>query len=411
MADDSLLGQLAAEFTQRVRKGRRPDIDEYAGRYPELANRIRELFPTLLFLEGMAKTGDSPATGTSPLSPGSLFGNYRIEREVGRGGTGIVYEAIYVLLEKRVALKILPVRAPGDAPHLERFLREARTAAGLHHTNIVPLFDVGQVGDTPYFAMQYVEGRGLDLILGILQAPADSRRDAAPLPERAREPDPLSRGEGCVVRKFGDPWTRFCAGLPAEPRDYFCWVAEIGIQAAQGLAHAHERRVIHRNIKPSNLLLDKEEILWIVDFGLAPEIDSPAMTQSGAPSATFRYMSPEQAETARCPVDQRSDIYSLGATLYELLTCHPVFEGRTPQEVLSQILTREPMVPSKLNREIPAELATVVMKAMAKRPQDRYQSARDLAGDLQCWLKVESSKTRPIGPVGRMIRWCRRNLA
>ncbi len=158
MTDYSTLGRLAEEFTQRVRKGKFPDIEEYARRFPELAGRIREIFPTLMLLEGMAATGGSDAAEAppSPLSAGSLFGNYRIEREIGRGGMGIVYEAIHVLLEKRVALKVLPVRTAADAWHLERFFREAKTAAGLHHTNIVPVFDVGQVTATPYFAMQYI---------------------------------------------------------------------------------------------------------------------------------------------------------------------------------------------------------------------------------------------------------------
>jgi len=150
MTDDSLLGQLAEEFTRKVREGKLPDMEEYAVRFPELGARIRELFPTLMLLEGMAATGDSAAAEGLPsgLAAGSVFGQYRIEREIGRGGMGIVYEAVHLLLEKRVALKVLPVRAPADASHLERFFREARTAAGLHHTNIVPVFDVGQVACT-----------------------------------------------------------------------------------------------------------------------------------------------------------------------------------------------------------------------------------------------------------------------
>ena len=385
MNDDSLLGQLAEEFTGRVREGKPPDIEEYVNRYPQLADRIRELFPTLILLEGIAATGGSAAAQTlsSPLSADSAFGNYHIKREIGRGGMGIVYEAVHVLLEKRVALKVLPVRTLAGADQLERFFREARMAAGMHHTNIVPVFDVGQVVGTPYYAMQYIEGSGLDRILRIVQ----SATDRSPMDQSAR----------------------IQAGLPGRLEDYFQWVSGIGIQAAEGLAYAHERKIIHRDIKPSNLLLDKQGVLWIADFGLARKIEDPAMTQSGVMLGTPRYMSPEQAESARRPVDQRSDIYSLGATLYELLTCRPVFEGKTPQEVLSQIVTREPVAPRRLNREIPADLAIIVMKAMAKRPEDRYQSARELADDLDHWQKMEPIKARPIGPVGRTIRWCRRN--
>jgi eukaryotic-like serine/threonine-protein kinase len=422
MTDESLLDQLVEEFTQRVRESKLPDIEEYASRYPELAGRIRDLFPTLMLLEGMAAAGGSAAAEAMPssLSPGSVFGNYRIKREIGRGGMGIVYEAVHVLLEKRVALKVLPVRTPADAGQLERFFREARTAAGLHHTNIVPVFDVGQVAGTPYFAMQYIEGRGLDQILRIMQSAAEpspvspvsseSTLEVTSVEQASSEQEIPAREKGeRTVHDSADLSARIRAGLPARLKDYFHWIAGIGIQAAEGLAHARERNVIHRDIKPSNLLLDQQGVLWIADFGLARRIEDPAMTQSGAMLGTPRYMSPEQAEAARRPVDQRSDIYSLGATLYELLTLRPVFEGRTPQDVLFQILVRQPVAPRRLNPEVPADLATIVMKAMAKRPEDRYQSARELADDLQHWQKMEPIMARPIGPLGRTIRWCRRN--
>jgi serine/threonine protein kinase len=422
MTDDSLLDQLAEEFTQRVREGKPPDVEEFANRYPQLAGRIRELFPTLMLLEGLA--AGSPATAElrpSPLSAGSVFGNYRIEREIGRGGMGIVYEAVHVLLEKRVALKVLPVRTLAGPEHLERFFREARTAAGLHHTNIVPVFDVGQVDGTPYFAMQYIEGRSLDRILRTMQSAErevfyndftsdriSGRTSDMPASLSLESSSPKSKETRSAQTSSGR-LGRIRAGLPVRPDDYFRWVAGIGIQAAEGLAYAHERKIIHRDIKPSNLLLDNEGVLWIADFGLARKIEDPAITQSGTLIGTPRYMSPEQAEAAKRPVDQRSDIYSLGTTLYELLTCRPVFEGNTPQEVLTQIINREPVAPRQLNVEIPADLATVVMKAMTKRPEDRYQSARELAEDLQRWQKMEPIKARPIGPLGRTIRWCRRN--
>jgi eukaryotic-like serine/threonine-protein kinase len=174
MTDDSLLGQLADEFTRGAREGKLPDVEEYARRYPELADRIHQLFPTLMLLEGMAAIGDSEETEAmqSPLSAGEVFGSYRIEREIGRGGMGIVYEALHVLLEKKVALKVLPVRTLFSAEHLERFFREARTAACLHHTNIVPVFDVGQVSGTPYFAMR-LPG---NIFRPFLKATADKRQ-------------------------------------------------------------------------------------------------------------------------------------------------------------------------------------------------------------------------------------------
>jgi serine/threonine protein kinase/WD40 repeat protein len=375
MADTSvLLGQLAEEFTAGVRAGRLPDVEDYARRHPELAERIRALFPTLLFLEGVAggPSADPGRTaahrfGRAQLEAGQAFGPYRIERELGRGGMGVVYEAVHQALGKRVALKVLPLLADQGASQLERFLREAQTAAGLHHTNIVPVFDIGQADGLPYYAMQLIPGRGLDQVLA-------DRRDLG-------------------------------------AADWFRQVAGFGVQAAEGLAYAHQRGVIHRDIKPSNLLLDEQGVVWITDFGLARRADDAALTQSGALVGTPRYMSPEQAQAARRPVDHRTDVYSLGATLYELVTRRAPFSGDTPVDVLLQVIEREPVAPRRLDRSIPRDLETVVLKAMAKRPQDRYQTAAALADDLQRWLKTEPIQARRIGPVGRTVRWCRRNPA
>jgi serine/threonine protein kinase/TRAP-type C4-dicarboxylate transport system substrate-binding protein len=412
MDNDSLLARLADEFTAKVRTGKSPDVELYARRYPRLAARIRELFPTLIMLEGIAERRPGAAGALWPpgLSSGSIFGPYRIEREIGRGGMGIVYEAIHIFRQKQVALKVLMLQAPADAGQLERFFREARNAAALNHPHLIPVLDVGQVESTAYFAMQYIDGRGLDHILRVMQSAASPSPDRVfDLTEQALATLSQTQRTSLSADHISETAGRIRARVPARFDEYLQWVSNIGIQAAEGLAHAHERRLIHRDIKPSNLLLDKRGVLWIADFGLARRVEDPALTISGILLGTPRYMSPEQADAARRPIDHRSDIYSLGATLYELLTCRPVFEGKNPQEVLLKILEKQPVAPRCLNPDIPAELEAVVLKAMARRPEDRYQSANELRDDLRRWADRKPVKARPVGRMQSVVHWYRRN--
>jgi WD40 repeat protein len=395
MADDSLLlDQLAREYAAEVRAGRQPDVEDYARRHPELAEQIRALFPTLPGLDGVgaappgaptvaAPTLGAPADGPA-LAPGQVFNHFRIEGELGRGGMGVVYEAVHLALDKRVALKVLSGLGGRSADHLERFLREARTAAALHHTNIVPVFDSGQAGGLPYYAMEHIRGCGLEKVIAALQ------RADAPCPAAAA---PL-----------------VAAGRANAP-EYFRQVAALGAQAADALAYAHARGVIHRDVKPSNLLLDEQGVLWVTDFGLARRTDDPALTHSGAVVGTPRYMSPEQAGGGKQPVDHRTDVYSLGATLYELVTKQSPFAGEQPVDVLVQVLERAPPLPRRVNPGVPRDLETVLLKAMARRPNDRYTNADELAEDLRRFLRHEPVRARRIGPLGRTVRWCRRNPA
>jgi serine/threonine protein kinase/WD40 repeat protein len=349
-------------------------------------------------LEGLA----GPAARTAATGrAGETFGPYRLVREVGRGGMGVVYEAMHEPLNKRVALKLLTTGSDA-AGLLERFFREARTAAGLHHTNIVPVFDIGQVGGTPYYAMQFIAGRGLD---EILRCRGGDTIPVTPRPESTRR----AVGSSAPLEDSGRGVTEVVTPL-LQPPSYFRWVADLAVQAADGLAYAHRRGIVHRDVKPSNLLLDDQGVLWITDFGLARRADDPALTKSGTLVGTPRYMSPEQA-VADQAVDHRTDVYSLGVTLYELLTRRPAFDGPTPLDIVRQILERTPPPPRAIDPAVPRDLETVVLKAMARRVEDRYSSADALADDLRRWRENRPIRARRIGPVGRLIRWTRRNPA
>jgi serine/threonine protein kinase len=390
MDDSAVLAEMAEEFAARWRRGERPEVEEYAARAPALAERVRALFPTLMLLEGLAAAAPAEPTPRAEMPrPGETFGAYRVGGEIGRGGMGVVYEAEQISLGRRVALKVLPLRGGDSGARLERFLREARTAASLHHGNVVPVFDVGQCGGVPYYAMQLIDGVSLDRL-----------GHAAPAPTTAE-------GDEQAVQAPAAAAVRVPQG-----QERFRWAADVGRQAAEGLAHAHQRGVIHRDIKPSNLMIDARGNVWITDFGLARRLEEDvALTASGQVVGTPRYASPEQAAAAKRPVDHRTDVYSLGATLYELVTRRPAFDGPTPLDVLLSILERQPVPPRKLDPAIPRDLETIVLKAMSKRPEDRYQTAHEMAEDLRRFLDGEPVRARRIGPVGKAVRWARRNPA
>ena len=390
----AILGQLADEFTARVRAGEMPAVEDYAERHPELAGRIRELFPTLLMLEGLAAGRGERATGGDHV--GQSFGPYRVVREIGRGGMGVVYEAVHEPLHKRVALKLLTVTGSGSGGQLERFFREAQTAAGLHHTNIVPVFDIGQVGGTPYYAMQYIEGRGLDQVLRDRGARSASK--GAATVDLPTEAPTLPPGAEPLAYASGTHKNRRSGTM-----SHFRWVADVGIQAADGLAYAHERGVIHRDIKPSNLIQDDRGVVWIADFGLArPSRRSGADQKRRLGRHAARICRRNRPRPPRKPIDHRTDIYSLGATLYELLTRRPAFDGPTPLDVVMQILDARPSSPRKLDSAVPRDLETIVLKAMAKRP-GRSLSLSGGAGRGSESLAGRSADRRPADRTTRSV--------
>ncbi len=380
---------IVAEFIDRCDRGEAVDAAEFAHGDPELAKRLQECLAGFGWLERALSGSDVHSVSETETRLPESIGEYNIIRELGRGGMGVVYEAVHQGLGRRVALKVLFDSSIRGGSARERFLREARTAASLHHTNIVPVFDAGSADGHLYFAMQLIEGESLEELASKSHNP-----HAASFTPFTLNSQTTAEGSGTL--------SNHRTSLKAQH------LARLGLQAAEALAYAHAHGVVHRDIKPSNLILDQSGTLWVADFGLARRPEDTSVTASGARVGTPRYMSPEQASAQWDALDARTDVYSLGVTLYELLTGQPVFSESTPQELYLQILRMEPARPRRLNPRIPRDLETIVIKAMAKRPADRYRSAQELADDLRRFLAHEPVRARLIGPLGRTIRWCRR---
>jgi serine/threonine protein kinase/WD40 repeat protein/tetratricopeptide (TPR) repeat protein len=498
-ADRNPIEILAEEFAERQRRGERLSLTEYTRRYPELAEEIRDLFPALVAMEELKPfandaTGDALAGG----GPGTTkvgeqigrMGEFRLLREVGRGGMGVVYEAVQESLGRHVALKVLSGKGRLSASQIERFQLEARSAGRLHHGNIVPVHGVGEHQGAHYYAMQFIQGHGLDVILddlrrlrglaketavscssagsgppaaaltyvgsmavarsllaggfewvedatGPAQAlsvttaqsePDPGASEAGDHPEAPEERKPSPRSlevgsdlagdlpEASGIRKRSQRSKTETASnlsdtsalLLATESQFYRSVARIGLQVAEALAYAHQNGVLHRDIKPSNLLLDIAGHVWVTDFGLAKVEGSDGPTRSGDIVGTIRYMAPERFDGWS---DRRSDVYSLGATLYELLTLRPLFPGATQGELIEKVLHDAPELPRKLDPKIPRDLETIVLKAIAKEPGDRYATAQALGEDLRRFVEDRPVLARRSTALERFWRWCRRNPA
>jgi serine/threonine protein kinase len=370
---ESLLGQVADDFTQRLNRGEQPDIEEYAARYPQIAAVLRQVLPALHLLrvpaapqsggEDSLREGDAEEN----IQPAGTLGDFRIIREIGRGGMGIVYEAEQVSLGRRVALKVLPFASTLDTKHLQRFKNEAHAAAQLHHTNIVPVFATGCERGVHYYAMQFIEGQTLAAVIGDMRLSADG---SPPRPSSDEQTGPYvpSAGRPETPETETIPRAALSTERSIKSPAYFRTLAELGQQVAEAMDQAHEQGIIHRDIKPSNLMLDSRGKVWITDFGLAQFQAGAELTMTGDLIGTLRYMSPEQALAKSVIVDHRKDIYSLGATLYELLTLRAPYEGNDRQELLRQIAFEDPKPFRRINPRIPAELETIVLKALEKNP-------------------------------------------
>jgi len=387
------LESVIAAFSERIRRGESPSVDEYVTRYPDLAEELRELLPTIADLEHLKSRQERVTGGLASLGPLKIeqLGDFKLICEIGRGGMGIVFEAQQESLARKVAIKVLPRQPWQDAKQLDQFKQEAQVAAGLHHTHIVQIYGVGEDEGYHYYAMQLIEGKGLDRLIQWL---ADRAADA---------PAPESEQLGSLCKPlFGSPHD-----VTTCTRNYWHGVARVGLQVAEALAYAHDQGVIHRDIKPANLLVDGQGTVWITDFGLAHAAREAGVTQAqGSLAGTLRYLAPEQFQGQ---VDTRSDIYSLGVTLYELLTLTPAYEASDHSSLIRSITQSEPARPRKINLSIPRDLETVVLKAMAREPQRRYMSAQDLADDLRNYLQDLPIKARRLGYGEQLGLWAKRN--
>ena len=422
--DDPRVWEVVTEFQEELKAGRRPDRAAYLSRYPDLASAIAECLDGLQMLHsGLSGGGPRLPNSGSPLpdsvlkQPSAPLGDFQIVGEIARGGMGVVYEAVQLSLGRRVALKVLPFASTLDSRHLQRFRIETQAAALLHHTHIVPIYYVGCERGVHFYAMQLIEGQSLAAVLEELRqkegrkTPHGSKSNVH---ERSKTHDKQIEPLPAVseaLRSTADVSVAVTAGNALASEGFLRRAVRLMIQAAEALEHAHQSGVVHRDIKPANLLIDRSGNLWITDFGLAQLQNEHSMTRSHDMLGTFRYMSPEQTGGQRAVLDHRTDIYSLGVTFYELVTLEPAFNAASHQELLYQILHTEPRRPSELNRALPVELETIILKALSKNPIDRYATAGEMAADLQRYLDHKPILARPPSLLDRLRKWSRRHPA
>ncbi|MCE9635323.1 MAG: serine/threonine-protein kinase [Planctomycetes bacterium] len=374
--DDDLLDRLLTDFIDAVSEGRAVDLDAAVPGRPDLRDRVRAAWALAIDI----------APRRPALRP--TFAGYEILRELGRGGMGQVLLARHTRLGRTVALKVLPRRmAAGRAR--ERFDREARAVARLQHPLVVPVYDLGEAEGQPYFTMAFVEGATLATAIQSV---------------RSRDPQALTGAD------FGQ-----CAGVAPPPQRWAgpWWraAAQSAADVADALSYAHSQGVTHRDVKPSNVMLRRDGFALLFDFGLASVDDEATLTLTHSFVGTPHYASPEQAAGATDSIDVRTDVFSLGATLYEAITLALPFPGPTTHEVLRRIQTWEPESPSKLNASIPKDLETVVLAALEKDPAKRYASAAAFAEDLRAVLDGRKVRAKRAGFIERGLRSVKRGRA
>ncbi|MEO1995291.1 MAG: protein kinase [Planctomycetaceae bacterium] len=450
-SDRNPIDRVAEEFAQRIRGGENPTVDEYVQRYPQHADEIRVVLPSVEMLEQLHQKNAAEAHTDTLLAGIKRLGDYRILCELGRGGMGVVFKAEQESLGRHVALKVLHHGTAMSDMQRQRFEREAQAAAALHHTNIVPVFDVGEYKGHHYYVMQFISGTGLDewirdRTISDETGQQDPRSDWAMAARHASAASPTtgdSESSKIVAagrRTSADVTSRFhdgrglsqaggddalsheevganshpsqlpddAAGARWSRRGAWTEVAEMGRQIAEALDYAHQQGTLHRDIKPANLIRDVHGKVWITDFGLAKLAAEDDLTQTGDVVGTLRYMAPEQFQGH---ADERTDVYALGLVLYELLTLRPAYDEDDRGRLFQQVLRQNPPRPRQISTDIPHDLETIVLKSMAGEAQHRYQTAEQMASDLALCLEDRPIQAQRSRWIERLWRWCRRNPA
>ena len=422
---------LAAEFAEKLREGDAPSVEDYVARHRHCGSELRELLLTILGLEQL-KNQNGP--GAAPTNFDSVeikrLGDLKIVREIGRGGMGIVYEAIQESLDRTVAVKVLPKGRVQNTQALARFQREAKIAASLHHTNIVPVLGVGHEESHYYYVMQRVHGVGLDEVIKHLRDEETSNSASSSPPEDVRSvalrliqrnESPPTVGDLQPTSTTHDNVSDASRNASNAPRTvelnrrplrfspaYWRSIARTAQRVASALQYAHDQGTLHRDIKPSNLLLDSHGEVSIADFGLATSVDQAGISRSGNVVGTLRYVAPEQLAGAE---DNRCDVYSLGVTLYELATLQPFYDEAKLAHTLTHRAAPKPPRPTAIRPDMPPDLETIIVKAMDVEPAARYQSAAELSEDLRRFCEDRPILAKRTTAFEHFWRWSRRNPA